>query len=564
MKKVIALILSLTIVLCLFTGCSSTSTESAAEPEAAVEETPAAAEAADTDTEAEADAAADVSDTREETPAADEESEYTLPLTTEDVTLTMFAISNSNVTNYIGELNNHQIYMAAEEITGVTVDIQTYQQETSTEQFALVIASGDYPDMVRSGVYPTGIPSAYEEGIIIDIADYLDSAPHYAAILEENPSVAKDAKTDDGNILVMYYLNAYNGVYEVPITEGPVIRQDLLNELNLDTPASLDELHDTLLAFKTTYDLDDPLYLGNTIFDAAGFLMGAYDVTADLYQIDGEVLYGPLQDGFKDYLEMMKSWYDEGLLNADFFSYDDNPMSSVTEGKKVNGDIGVFAAPASNLSAYCSDTVYYTGMPILTNASGENHLTNTTSVVDTSKGMTITTACENIELAVAWCDFWYSPEGQLLSNYGLENVTFEYDENGDPHWTELLTNNPDGLSLGIARQVYTTLTQQPGVCPAEITISLLDDNALAAVEIWGTNGDSEYAMPNVTLTSDESTRASQLLNDIETLNQETWYKILFGQQSIDTWDTYLESLHSMGIDEVIAIYQDALDRYNER
>jgi putative aldouronate transport system substrate-binding protein len=343
-----------------------------------------------------------------------------------------------------------------------------------------------------------------------------------------------------------------------------VIRQDLLDELGLETPSNLDELHDVLLAFKTTYDLDDPLYMGNSIFDAAGFLMGAYDVVGDLYQVDGQVKYGPLEDGFKTYLETMMTWYNEGILNADFFSYDDNPMSSVTEGKKVNGDIGVFSAPASNLSAYCSDAAYYVGMPIMTDANGENHLTSATKVVDTAKGMTITTGCENVELAVQWCDFWYSPEGQLLSNYGIEGNTFEYDDNGTPHWTDVLTNNADGMSLGIARQVYTTLTQQPGVCPKEIEISLLDDNALAAVELWGSCADNAYEMPNVTLTSEESSRASQLLSDINTVNEETWYKILFGQKSIDDWDAYLESLHTMGIDEVIDIYQAALDRYNER
>ncbi len=566
MKKMLSILLALSLLLGLMAACGtgqeSAASVSNAAPEAAAvqevpEETPAEREAP-----TEPESAEEAPSVQE--PEVPEEIPYELPLTTGGETLTMFAISNSNVTDRIGELNNHQIYMAAEEMTGVNVDIQTYQMETSVEQFSLVIASGDYPDMVRSGTYPSGITAAYEEDIIIDFADYLDCAPNYASILKNNPKVARDAKTDDGNILALYYLNAYNGSFEVPITEGPVIRQDLLKDSGLSSPETVEELHDVLAAFKSSYDLDDPLYLGNTVFAASGFLMGAFDASAELYQVDGQVKYGPIADGFKAYLEEMIAWYQEGILNSDFYSYDDNPMSTVTEGKKVNGDIGVFAAPAANLSAYCSDTVFYEGMRVLPNADGENHLTSTTKVVDTSKGMTVTTGCENPELAVKWCDFWYSQEGQLLSNYGLEGITFEYDENGDPHWTELLISNAEGMSLGIARQVYTTLTQQPGVCPKEIEISLLNDNALAAVELWGSTGDGAYAMPNVSLTSEESARAAQILSDIDTLNSETWFKILLGQQSIDTWDDYLASVKDMGIDEYIAIYQTALDRYNQR
>lgn len=557
MKKQMAVWLALVLVLTVLSGCSGTNSASEESVSEAVSEN-------QTPTETAINVEADTSETEtaEETSVAETEA-YTLPLTTGGETLTMFAITNSNVTDNIGELGNHQIYVEAEKITGVQVEIQAVMQEVSNDQFSLIIASGDWPDMVRSGVYPAGLTSAYEEEIIIDLANYLEYAPNYANILENNPDIAKDAKTDDGNILEMYYLNAYNGEFSVPLLEGPVIRGDLLEALDLEVPTTVDALYDVLSQFKSEYDLADPLFVSNDAFGASSFLMGAFDATAELYQVDGVVKYGPMEEGFKNYLENMTQWYQEGLLNADFYNYDENPMSTVTEGKKTGGDVGVFNAPASNLNAYCSDTVTYVGMPILTNAEGENHFI-TTIVLDTSKGMTVTSTCSDIELAVAWCDFWYSEEGQLLSNYGIEGVTFEYDDEGNPHWTDLLINNADGLSVGIARQCYVTLTQQPGVCPKEIEVGLLDQNALEAVEIWGQAGDDEYAMPNVSLTSEESSRASQILSDLDTLSQETWYKILLGQADISTWETYLSQMETMGVEEYVEIYQTALDRYNQR
>lgn len=564
MKKIAAIWLTLALMLGLMAGCSgegstasSAPQESAKQESASEQTTPAPVPAASEPDSAEESAAQEAS---EEEP---EEEAYVLPLTTDGETLTMFAITNSNVTDNIGELGNHQIYVEAEKMTGVNVEIQAVMQEVSSDQFSLVIASGDWPDMVRSAAYPAGLSSAYEEEIVIDMADYLEYAPNYAEILNENPDIAKDAKTDDGNILEMYYLNSYNGTFDVPLLEGPVIRGDLLDALNLEVPTTVDELYDVLTQFKSAYNLADPLFMSNNAFSAGGFLMGAFDASAELYQVDGTVKFGPMEAGFREYLETMTKWYSEGILNADFYNYDENPMSPVTEGKKTGGDVGVFNAPAANLGAYCSDTVTYVGMPILPNQDGENHLI-TTITLDTSKGMTITTTCSNIALAMQWCDFWYSEPGRLLSNYGIEGVTFEYDENGTPHWTDMLLNNSDGLSVGIARQCYVTLTQQPGVCPKEIEVSLLDDNALAAVEIWGQVGDGAYTMPNVSLTSAESSRASQIYSDLDTLSQETWYKILMGQADISSWDEYLSQMEAMGVQEYIDIYQTALDRYNAR
>lgn len=564
MKKIGTLQLTLAMVLALFAGC--TSAQSSAEAgRGSVETIPETGEeTSERPTETVSDAhvqeGMSLAESVEETTAVHE---YTLPLTTTGETLTMFAITNSNVTDNIGELGKHQVYVEAEKMTGVHVEIQAVMQEVSADQFSLVIASGDWPDMVRSGVYPAGLSAAFEEEVIIDLAEYLEFAPHYAEILENNLNIAREAKTDDGNILQMYYLNSYQGGFEVPLLEGPVIRGDLLEALKLDVPSTVEELYSTLTQFKSAFDLEDPLFMSNNAFAAGGFLMGAFDATAELYQVDGQVRYGPMEDGFLEYLKTATAWYSEGIFNADFYNYDENPMSPVTEGKKIGGEVGVFNAPAANLGAYCSDTVTYVGMPVLPNEAGENHFI-TSIVLDTTKGMTITSTCSNRGLAVAWCDFWYSDAGQLLSNYGIEGVTFEYDAEGRPQWTDVLLNNADGLSVGIARQCFVTLTQQPGVFPKEIELGLLDENALEAVEIWSRIGDGDYAMPNVSLTSEESSRASQIFSDLDTLSQETWYKILLGQADIGTWDDYLAQMESMGVQEYIDIYQGALDRYNQR
>lgn len=569
-KNIISALLILSLLVALCAGCTTAETPAdegqTADTSSPAPESSAPAESAAPPEPSEAPPA------QEEEELPPESEEYQLPLTTGGESLTMWAISNSNVTNAIGELNNHQIYKKAEEVTGVKVDITTVQQESSSEKFSILLASGDYPDMIRSGQFPNGIASARDEEIILDLTDIISLyAQNYNKIMTDNPTVAKDAKMDDGSILQFYMLNANGDTFDVPALDGPVIRKDLLDKLGKDVPENLDELYDVLKAFKSEFDLDDPLYLGRSALEA-GFIMSAFDTVAlttgfgaspGMIKIDNVVKFGPAQPGFKEYLELMANWFSEGILNSEFYYYDDNPMSSVTEAKKTEGDIGLFSAPGSNLKTYCSDKAYYVGMTSMPNADGENHLAGMSIIVDTGKGMTITSGCENVELAARWCDFWYSDVGRLLSNYGLEGETFEYVD-GKPQWLPILTNNPDGMSLGIARQIYTTLTQQPGVCPKDIEISLMDENALEAVEIWNSFGDSEYTMPTVSLTAEESARSAQLLADISTLSEEVCNKILMGDESIDAYDNFIKEANSLGIDEVIAIYQGALDRYNNR
>ena len=40
----------------------------------------------------------------------------------------------------------------------------------------------------------------------------------------------------------------------------------------------------------------------------------------------------------------------------------------------------------------------------------------------------------------------YTTDGILLANYGVEDVTFTYNADGKPEFTDLIMNNPDGYS----------------------------------------------------------------------------------------------------------------------
>lgn len=73
-----------------------------------------------------------------------------------------------------------------------------------------------------------------------------------------------------------------------------------------------------------------------------------------------------------------------------------------------------------------------------------------------------------------------------------------------------------------------------------------------------------FALPNVSFTDDENTRLSMYL-DLTTYVEQMEANFITGKTDIDTgWDSYIAQLHSLGLDDMCAIYQAAYDRYAQR
>ena len=69
--------------------------------------------------------------------------------------------------------------------------------------------------------------------------------------------------------------------------------------------------------------------------------------------------------------------------------------------------------------------------------------------------VSVSTACEDVELVVRFFNYFFTEEGSLLANYGTEGFTFTYNDRGDPVYTEVITNNPQGMTMDVALALYT-------------------------------------------------------------------------------------------------------------
>jgi putative aldouronate transport system substrate-binding protein len=181
------------------------------------------------------------------------------------------------------------------------------------------------------------------------------------------------------------------------------------------------------------------------------------------------------------------------------------------------------------------------------------------------RGAAISGEAKNPEQIVKWLDYAYGSAGNLLYNFGTENVTYKM-ENGNPKLTDFVTNNPEKLTLAQALTKYTHGTfSGPFVYDKRLaeqyTIVMPEQKQAAAT--WA-KADHAKLIPLVSQTAEESTKLASLLNDINTYYQEMFNKFVMGVEPLSNFDKFVETIKKMGIEEVIKIKQAALDRYNKR
>jgi putative aldouronate transport system substrate-binding protein len=66
----------------------------------------------------------------------------------------------------------------------------------------------------------------------------------------------------------------------------------------------------------------------------------------------------------------------------------------------------------------------------------------------------------------------------------------------------------------------------------------------------------------LSFSSEKDAERRAAMADIETYVDEMVMKFITGREPIENWDTYVAKVKEMGIENVIGIYQEALDAWN--
>lgn len=455
-----------------------------------------------------------------------------------------------------------------EEATGVDVVFQS-PPDNSEDAYKMMIISGDLPDVIM-WEYSSGTDRMYEEGSIIDLTDLIaQHAPNLTKILSERPELRREIETADGRI---YYFPSINPMLTVEdicrrTTSGLIIRKDWLDKLGLAVPGTIDEWYEVLTAFKTR----DPN--GNGVMDeipidgwGLPYFAASYGVLNRFcIKPDGTVVYGPMEQEYKNYLETMYKWYSEGLLGSNCLIHSD---AWKTE-NIVNNLAGSFTGMDNawrhylpSLQENVADAMF-APVPWPMNDEGVRYTFRTETAGHMSKFVTtITSDCKDPVAAVKFIDYMYSQEGADLLTWGIEGESYVV-ENGEKKLTaQALEMEEDGyLVLHHYAIGHAAFPKYDG---ESVVLATYPEEQIIAEQTWADSSSALVYPPYITMSVEEKAFCDGVMDDVTNYISEMELKFITGEEPLSNFDTYVAQLDRMGINDALAIYRKAYDAYKAR
>ncbi len=574
MKKLFAILLVAAMILSAFAGCGGVSTSSipnetdsasaladVPEAEPAVELEPTHEEASEPDVE---EASAEPVD---EAPQAS----LSYPLVTDgSEQVTVWVSLPPHVAPYMEDVSESAAYRAAAEATGIKMVTTTVSAAVEAEQFQLMCAggtTGDYDIIVGATRAYGSADAAIEDEIVIDLSDYLaEYMPDYYNFLQSDEEVRKLLTTDSGAIADI----AGRATGGRP--QGFGIRKDWLDKSGLDIPTTYDELYNVLTVFKNDYNCPEPLLMFSTGFLDNDFLCSGFGMTQNGYYVeDGTVKFAYLEDSFKQYCQLISKWYAEGLLSKDFLNNVQGAGISY-DAQMQDGTAGVFMTGVdifSSSSAEFASDPDWEAVPmadVTVNSGDTITMGNTPNSDPLSNKWNVTTGVSEERMAnvLGFVNWFFTEDGSIACNFGIEGEGFEYDTDGNPKLTELVTNNPEGMGSFIAEAIYLNWCA-PYTLDTRYYDSIYDTEAQAsATDIWNSNRNNSQQYHG-DLTSDENSAYNAVYSDIDTYIDNMAVSFMTGAADVNAeWDTFVSTVESMDIASCIQIKQDAYDRFVNR
>lgn len=461
-------------------------------------------------------------------------------------------------------------------------NLQLDYELVPNEQYNVVIktrmASGsNLPDIVNiSALDNTTVLNLAKQGVLLDLNPLIEkySNGNIKKMYEQEfPYAKKTTTTSDGK---MYWFSdlhkkTYKGTDPAPVSLTMLLRKDWLDKLNLPVPTSAEEYLQTL---KTMRDKDAN---GNgqkdevLVYDPGSFsgpIAQWFGLGTSISSVDVEnkkVVSPWYQDGIKDYFRYLQQLVKEGVLDTSLIgATGEQKQQKMTENQVAStGDY--------NLETYLEPTIkgggeYLPLMPLQA-VDGIAPAAQIEPPFLVWQKYAITKDSKNVEAAIKYFDTIYSDKYAELLYWGIEGQTYKKDESG----ANVFINNASDEELAKTGQVPGLRlfgdTVFPRVQFANLEFELSGvpkykaDNELNILKYkpyFVNMNDNYLAIPD-----DQQLEAkTKILTNLNTYSTELATKLALGQKSLDNWDQYMADLKKLGLDQLLEIDQQLLDRYN--
>ncbi|TLS53450.1 extracellular solute-binding protein [Paenibacillus antri] len=484
-----------------------------------------------------------------------------LPLVNEPITLDVLTVRWGNMGD---SFTKNAWLQELEKATNVKINWQVMSSNDWGEQKSVMLASGELPDVILGNLALGDSDIINNLTYFRPLDDYIEEyMPNLKAAMEETPVMRKLSTFPDGSI---YSLPARLPSRPVSATQ-PVINKAWLDKLGLQPPTNVDELYAVLKAFKEQdpngNGKADEIPVSNEGDIEMQLLMpfGITNLRANNMLIqDGKPVFFPTSQAYKEGLKWAHKLYAEGLIDPESFTQDGTMLSA----KRQNPDVPLIGfsyqwTPDAVFGKWSDQ--YVTIAPIAGPDGGKYQEGEPEGLNFRRNEVLITTFNEHPEVTARWIDQFYTSEASIQNFWGAIGTSLEKHDDG----TFSLMAPPEGTSADAWYWENSLRDFGPKyVSPSFEKNIKLDPTTGDGLKMELDKLGKEFVTqpyPEVMHTADEYQELPTLTTDINSFiasARAQWVT----QGGIDEgWDDYVGKLNAMGLERLIAIYQEAYDRY---
>lgn len=406
-----------------------------------------------------------------------------------------------------------------------------------------------------------------DAGLLVDVSPYMDKytvmRDYYNGI---DPAILFYASSDDGSIYRI------PGDVAEPCCETLWIRQDWLDNLNLEVPTTLDELEDVLYAFTN----DDPD--GNGVKDTYGLGGDGYDIRAfwpwiqgsgdglgaDGFKLadDGTYVFGAATQDRKIWLERVAKLYADGVITPNIITDTDRDEEMANGGFGVTYSWVNYNNPTNGtMKSFYSTNPGAKWVPIDMVAGDNGNPQDNPCSVAAWCYFGITNVCSDPERAYAIWDDMAQPENYLHRRFGVEGE--HYKDNGDGTYEFIVTgdseeNNAQNIGIKLFQDLFARKDEyniDNSKETSDLFAKVAEHSRDAAKHMVEKKNPAAYEVNN------------ELGTDVGDIAQEYMWSVIGGSKSVDSWDSYIQDLEDAGLqkilDELTELHGAQMKQYEE-
>jgi len=446
--------------------------------------------------------------------------------------------------------------------TNVIINLEGVPNSDYDAKSNTLIATNNVPDVMH--IKRADLITHANSGVFLNLSDYIETyAPNFLKWVEQEPEL--DKLRIDGDFYGFPIVA--NKEHAAFVGGLPMIRTDILQELNLAMPTSFDELYEVLKAMKAAYPDSYPWTMRNGAEANLKTLAFAFGNGYPTYYDpeDSQYVFGPMKDSFADVLTYLNKLYKEGLLDPNFATNTAQQwQQNLSSGKSFFFFDNYTFATNFNLSLQEIDkTAQFDMVPVLTAPSGaKRHYMDSPNSYNS---YVVSSKTEHPEEIVKMFDWMYSEEGMEATNFGTPGVHFtkengkivispdllaEFSGKSDPY-RAMQSYTGTGL---LAFAVVTDDTPMLTISPPKLT----DWSDMVKAQV--SEGSIVEKVLDPPFTEAEREQLKQLNSSVNTILTQNIDKFIFGARPVSELDAFRNELNKAGAAEIVAIYNAALAR----